>query len=171
MRVLVLMLAAVATPMLVVHAQPTEVYKVDLTMRDATDASAKPGRHYMILVDTRGSGTFKLGSREPVATGSFQAGTGGGNPLVNTQFTYVDTGVNIDCHLEPSDANRLQFRAEIDISSILPQKTPVPNPVIGQLKLTVNALVTPGKRTVVASIDDPVSNRKFDVEALITKAE
>jgi hypothetical protein len=173
MRALILMLAAAVAPMLT-YAQPAEVYKVELTMHDATDASAKAGRKYVILIDTHGAGTFKIGSREPVASGSFQPGTGGVgiNPLVNTQFTYVDTGVNIDCKLDTADASRLQLRADIDISSIVPhEKSVIPNPVIGQLKLAVMALIVPGKRTVIASIDDPVSNRKFDIEALITKGE
>src|SRR6202167_5968704 len=42
--------------------------------------------------------TLKIGERVPVATGSFQPGIGGVgiNPLVNTQFQYLDVGVNID---------------------------------------------------------------------------
>ena len=175
MRSVALLLAALAAPLLPVHAQPSEVYKVELTIHDATDASAKAGRHYTILVDTGGSGTFKIGSREPTASGSFMPSTGGGNAMVNTQYTYVDTGVNIECRLAPADNSnqptRLQLRADIDISSVSPPKGPVPNPVIGQLKLNINALVTPGKRTAVASVDDPVTGRKFDVEALVTKAE
>src|SRR5579864_4906720 len=41
--------------------------------------------------------TLKIGDRVPVATGSFQPGIGGVgiNPLVNTQFQYLDVGVNI----------------------------------------------------------------------------
>src|SRR5215472_12715822 len=47
---------------------------------------------------------LKIGTRIPIATGSFQAGVGVGstggagfvNPLVNTQFTYLDVGVNVD---------------------------------------------------------------------------
>src|SRR5450759_2388225 len=40
--------------------------------------------------------TLKIGDRVPVATGSFQPGIGGVgiNPLVNTQFQYLDVGVN-----------------------------------------------------------------------------
>src|SRR5580658_8186849 len=39
--------------------------------------------------------TLKIGERVPVATGSFQPGIGGVgiNPLVNTQFQYLDVGV------------------------------------------------------------------------------
>ncbi len=42
--------------------------------------------------------SLKIGDRVPVATGSFQPGIGGVgiNPLVNTQFQYLDVGVNID---------------------------------------------------------------------------
>jgi hypothetical protein len=35
----------------------------------------------------------------------------------------------------------------------------------------VNATLTPGKPSLVASIDDPVSERKFEVEAVVTKIE
>ena len=57
---------------------------------------------------------LRVGDRVPVATGSFQAGIGVGatgagagvvNPLVNTQFQYLDVGVNVDVtpriHPEP----------------------------------------------------------------------
>src|SRR5216684_1040007 len=42
--------------------------------------------------------SLKIGDRVPVATGSFQPGIGGVgiNPLVNTQFQYLDVGVNVD---------------------------------------------------------------------------
>src|SRR5205814_9199727 len=41
--------------------------------------------------------TLKIGDRQPTATGSFQPGIGGVgiNPLVNTQFNYIDVGVNM----------------------------------------------------------------------------
>ena len=162
-------LALLALPLL---AQPRDVYKVELTMHDATDASAKAGRRYLILLDSRNKGTFKIGNREPVATGSFAPSAGAGNPLVNTQFTYVDLGVNIDCQLEPIDNDtRMDLRVDLDVSGAMPPKSPVPNPVISQLKLSMRAIVVPGKRTIIASIDDPVTNRKFDVEALVTKAD
>jgi hypothetical protein len=176
MRSLALFVAAMAAPLLPVCAQPPEVYKVELTMRDAADASAKAGRHYLILIDTHGNGMFKIGSREPVATGSFQPSTGGTgiNPLVNTQYTYIDTGVNIECRLEQAEGGRMQLRTDLDLSGILQGKgaaPSVPNPAIGQMKLVVTALLIPGKKTVVASFDDPVTSRKFDLEALVTKAE
>lgn len=41
---------------------------------------------------------LKAGNRVPVATGSFQPGVGGAgvNPLVNTQYNYMDIGISAD---------------------------------------------------------------------------
>ena len=41
---------------------------------------------------------LKIGTKVPTASGSFQAGTAtvGVSPLVNTQFTYLDVGVNMN---------------------------------------------------------------------------
>ena len=48
--------------------------------------------------------------------------------------------------------------------------TGVRNPVIRQTKLSVDAVVELGKPTVLASIDDPLTARKLQVEATITRA-
>lgn len=67
---------------------PAATYKVEFRIRDGSDAAAKDGRRYTMLIDTTGQGTFHVGDRVPVATGSFQPGVGssGANTLVNTQF-------------------------------------------------------------------------------------
>lgn len=165
---LVILLAAT----LPVPAQETKsppdiaVYKVEFHFRDGNDAAAKAGRRYTMLVNTTGKGTFHVGNRVPVATGPSQPG------FANTQFTYVDVGVNIDCLIREV-SGKVSLRADMDISSIVqPDKATVPavpNPIIGQLKINVDSLVNVGKPTVVASIDDPVTMRKFDVEATVTK--
>ena len=42
--------------------------------------------------------TLKIGEKVPTASGSFQPGVAGVgvSPLVNTQFTYLDVGVNME---------------------------------------------------------------------------
>ena len=45
----------------------------------------------------------------------------------------------------------------------------VQNPTISQIKLNMDTTVAPGKPTVVASFDDPVTGRKFDLDVAITK--
>ena len=68
---------------------------------------------------------LKIGQRIPVATGSFQAGVGVGaaggagfvNPLVNTQFTYLDVGVNIDVTPHVHSDREVSLRLKVEISS------------------------------------------------------
>src|ERR1700686_672215 len=65
-----------------------------------SDSNTKVLQNPEIRVLDQQKATLKIGDRVPIATGSFQAGggvSGGGiSPLVNTQFQYLDVGVNID---------------------------------------------------------------------------
>ena len=70
---------------------------------------------------------LKIGQRIPVATGSFQAGVGVGatggagfvNPLVNTQFTYLDVGVNVDVTPRVHPDREVSLKLKIEVSSQL----------------------------------------------------
>ena len=64
--------------------------------------------------------TLKIGDRVPTATGSFQPGIGGVgiNPLVNTQFTYIDTGVNVDLLPRVHDNGDVSLEVDLDINSV-----------------------------------------------------
>jgi hypothetical protein len=177
-----LLLAGLLAPALPSHAQERReigdpvVYKTELNIRDGSAAAAQSGRRYTILIDTTGKGTFKVGNRVPYATGSFLPGPGPGvpgmPPLVNTQFQYFDVGVNIDCQVREI-VGKVNLRADLDISNLIPPDKAsmgsVPNPTISQIRININAIVNPGRPTVVASIDDPVTMRKFEVEATVTK--
>jgi len=60
--------------------------------------------------------TLKIGDRVPIATGSFSGGGGASvSPLVNTQFQYLDVGVNIDVtpHIHPDREVTLKMTLEI----------------------------------------------------------
>ncbi|MBV9342602.1 MAG: tetratricopeptide repeat protein [Acidobacteria bacterium] len=63
--------------------------------------------------------SLKIGDRIPVATGSFQPGIGGVgiNPLVNTQFQYLDVGVNIDITPRIHSTGEVTLKISMDISS------------------------------------------------------
>jgi general secretion pathway protein D len=69
---------------------------------------------------------LKIGDRIPVATGSFQAGIGVGstgtgagvvNPLVNTQFQYLDVGVNVDVTPRIHPDHEISMKVNIVVSS------------------------------------------------------
>jgi hypothetical protein len=144
-------------------------YKVEFNLRDASQPGAGAGRHYSMVLEDQAHGSFRIGNRVPVANQSQHAGDAA---LVSTQYSYVDVGVNIECSLREIEGARLGMRASIDISSVVPPDKLAAtggHPVIGQLKIGVDTLLDPGKPTVVASIDDPITARKFDVEATVTR--
>lgn len=67
---------------------------------------------------------LRMGSRVPVATGSYQMGPAGAapsggaivNPLVNTQFQYLDVGTNIDSRALASDDGRFDITLNLERS-------------------------------------------------------
>ena len=148
-------------------APDRSVYKVEFTIRDGGQASA--GRHYTILIVSGGRSVFRLGNKVPYVTGSAQSAPGA---PVNAQYNYADIGVNIDCHLRETAA-KVALNANIDLSSVLhadkgPSGT-VPNPTIAQTRIEVSTDLEPGKATILSTVDDPVTQRKLDIEATATK--
>jgi hypothetical protein len=155
----------------------TGVYRVEYRIRDGSDAAAKTGRRYTMLIENRNKATFKLGERVPVATGAVQPGVGGVgvSPVVNTQFNYIDVGVNIDAYLAEENG-KITLNTSLDISTLVEHKQPpqspiLPNPTVAQIKIAEISAVPAGKPTLVASIDDPVTQRKFEVEVTVTKVD
>lgn len=160
-----MMAAALLCPGLAVHAQENPPYKVDFTIRDSGDAGGKTGRKYSLLVSSGHKTTFKVGNRVPVTT----AGTGGMGG--NVQFTYIDVGMNIECVVNEF-GSKFALHGDLDIrTAVMPDKSPnaANAPTISQIKLNLDTTVAPGKPTVVASFDDPVTSRKFDIDVAIAK--
>ena len=83
--------------------------------------------------------TLKIGDRVPVATGSFQPGIGGVgiNPLVNTQFQYLDVGVNIDITPRVQADREISMKLTMDVSAVTSHVSigGIDQPVIGQRKI------------------------------------
>ena len=80
--------------------------------------------------------TLRIGDRVPVATGSFQPGVGstGVNPLVNTQFQYIDVGVNLDITPKVHSNNEISLKVRVEVSQVTGESNigGISQPVIGQ---------------------------------------
>jgi len=83
--------------------------------------------------------SLKIGQRVPVATGSFQPGIGGVgiNPLVNTQFQYLDVGVNIDITPKVQGQGEVTLKITMEVSEVDSTSNigGITQPVIGQRKI------------------------------------
>ncbi|MGB8988174.1 MAG: type II and III secretion system protein, partial [Candidatus Sulfotelmatobacter sp.] len=102
--------------------------------------------------------TLKIGERVPVATGSFQPGIGGVgiNPLVNTQFQYLDVGVNIDVTPHVHSDREVTLKITMEISSVVGQSSigGISQPIIGQKKVEHEIRLRDGESSLIGGIMD-----------------
>src|SRR5216684_3579937 len=100
--------------------------------------------------------SLKIGDRVPVATGSFQPGIGGVgiNPLVNTQFQYLDVGVNIDITPHVHGGREVSLKISMDISAVTSQQDigGISQPVIGQRKIEHEIRLKDGEVNLMGGI-------------------
>src|SRR5215470_9037926 len=105
---------------------------------------------------------LKIGQRIPVATGSFQAGVGVGgaagagfvNPLVNTQFTYLDVGVNVDMTPRVHPNHEVSLKLRIEISSELNTVNigGISQPVIGTKTIEHDIRLKEGETNILGGL-------------------
>jgi general secretion pathway protein D len=103
--------------------------------------------------------SLKIGERLPVATGSFQPGIGGVgiNPLVNTQFQYIDVGVNIDVTPHVHANREVTLKISMEISSEIGQASigGITQPIIGQKKVDLGEIrLADGESSLIGGILD-----------------
>ena len=100
--------------------------------------------------------SLKIGDRVPVATGSFQPGIGGVgiNPLVNTQFQYLDVGVNIDVTPRVHANGEVTLKISMDVSAVTGQQNigGISQPIIGQRKIEHEIRLKDGEANLLGGI-------------------
>jgi hypothetical protein len=131
-------------------------FHLDFVVKDLENGKAISARHYSTAVATGEAGPYacsiRSGSKVPVPMG-----TSGGN----TQITYIDVGVNIDCRAAKEIAGDLAISVTAEIS----EAAPSPNqPVIRQTKWSSNVIVPIGKPTVIFSSDDVTGKGQMQLE-------
>jgi general secretion pathway protein D len=87
-----------------------------------TDSSTQIIDNPEIRVVDGQTAKLRVGDRVPVATGSFTAGVGATttavNALVNTQFQYLDVGVNVDVTPRVHPDHEISMKVNVVVSSV-----------------------------------------------------
>jgi general secretion pathway protein D len=100
--------------------------------------------------------TMKIGSKIPIATGSYNAGvsTGVASIGVQTQFTYIDIGVNIDMTPTVHFDGEITLKMKIEVLSHISDQTisGVVEPVIGQRTSEQVITLRDGEPSLLAGI-------------------
>jgi hypothetical protein len=141
--------------------RPLAFYRLDFTITELEDSKKVNARNYSTLLEAAGRGSrgfLKVGSRVPVTDGK-------------GSFSYMDVGVNMDMyHMQERDG-LFMFEMSGDVSSVAsaeqaPQGMP---PVLRQARFGGPSVVTPGKTTVLYTLDDVNSKHRFQIELVATK--
>ena len=121
-----------------------------------TDSTSKILQQPQIRALDGQKASLKLGQRVPVATGSFQPGIGGVgiNPLVNTQFNYIDVGVNVDITPRIHGLTEVTLKVAMDISAVDSYQNigGIQQPVIGQRKIEQEIRLKEGEANIMGGI-------------------
>jgi general secretion pathway protein D len=121
-----------------------------------SDADSKLIQNPSIRAVDGQKATLKIGDRIPVATGSFQPGIGGVgiNPLVNTQFNYIDVGVNIDVTPRIHANGEVSMKLVLDVSSVTNYQNigGINQPIIGQRKVEHEIRLQDGEINLLGGI-------------------
>ena len=117
-----------------------------------TDSSTKIIQNPEVRVSDGESAKLRVGDRIPIATGSFQAAAG--IPLVNTQFQYVDVGVNIDLvpHVHPDHS--VSMKLAVEVSSLNGQVDigGVSQPIISQRRIEHEIRLQEGEVSILGGL-------------------
>ena len=111
--------------------------------------------------------SMKIGEKEPTASGSFAntsgaiGGVGGISPLVNTQFTYLDVGVNVEVLPHVHENGDVSMHIDLDISSVTGQVNlgGINEPIIGQRKIGQDIRLREGEVSLIGGLLSTQDNK------------
>jgi len=130
-----------------------------------TDSSTKLIQKPQIRAVDGQKASLKIGDRVPVATGSFQPGIGGVgiNPLVNTQFQYLDVGVNVDITPKVHNNGEVTLKITMDISSVTGTSNigGISQPIIGQRKIEHEVRLKEGEANLLGGMLEDTTTRSL----------
>jgi general secretion pathway protein D len=128
-----------------------------------SDSSTKVLQAPQIRAVDNQKATLKIGEKVPTASGSFQPGVAGVgvSPLVNTQFTYLDVGVNMEVLPKVHENNEISMHIDLDISQVDSYQNlgGISEPEIGQNKETADVRLRDGEVNLIGGIIQKTDTR------------
>jgi general secretion pathway protein D len=138
-----------------------------------SDSDTKLIQNPEIRVLDNEKASLKIGDRVPVATGSFGAAAGGGGvaALVNTQFQYLDVGVNIDITPHIHSDNEVTLKLTLEVSSVSGTQNigGISQPVIGQRRIEHETRLEDGEVNLLGGILEDTETHSLSGYPWLTK--
>ncbi len=153
----------------------TSVYKVDFVVAEVEDGKRVNTRTYTLMMEEGKQARANVATRVPVPTGpSISASTSGVNPLVNSQIQYMDVGLSLTFRfLQQGEYLMMSGGYNIDTFAMPEeaQGNTLRLPVTRRISSDVGAAILPGKPTIISSVDDTNSRKRYQLEVTATKVK
>ena len=139
-------------------------YRLDFALKELDAGKVINTREYTMMMmasNQRGGqgfnyGEVKAGNRVPI--------------MVEKGPQYIDVGINISANLYQLDSGALMLTSTTEVSSLASGGPgPAAAPVLRSSKANSIVEVPAGKPTLLSSVDDPVSNHRFQLEVTVSK--
>jgi len=139
--------------------KPVTAYRLEFNVREIENGKRLNSRNYMIMAEEGSFARMRIGNRVPYQT-------------AEKQYQYSNVGMNIDCRPREHE-NGVALEITVDFSSVAPSSEAAPsyNPVFRSNRSEVQTVVSLDKPTLVTSLDDVESNRRYAIEVTATKVK
>ncbi len=141
--------------------KPVVVYRIEFDVREIENGKRLNSRNYLMVVEDGQWGRIRVGNKVPYQSSE-------------KQLQYQDVGMNIDCHPRGRE-DSVALDIGVESMSVVPPEQPTAattlQPMFRQQRSNITTVLTPGKPTLVASMDDVVTNRRYEIEVTATKVK
>jgi hypothetical protein len=163
-------LAGPANPEASDHRKSIQPYRLDFSLNELDGGKKTNSRHYSMDVTAGSANEINIGTRVPVETGRVESGAAA-NANVNSQWQYMDVGTRIWAYLRENKdgSDDWQLEVKCEVSDIDKGAGTALAPIVRQMKFNGSTLLVTGRPIVIATMDDPNSNRQFQLEVTVTK--
>ena len=152
------------------HATAVKPYRLEFSLNEIETGKKINTRHYAMNLTGGTADEIKIGTRVPVHTGPPRDA---GATVAGVNYQYLDVGTSIWALLrERGDDLQLEVKSEIsnlDTDTGANRDNGWLPPIVRQIKISGTTLLVTGKPIVIGSMDDPNSNREFQLEVTATK--
>lgn len=134
-----------------------------------TDSATKIIQNPEVRVSDGESARLRIGDRIPIATGSFQAT--GVSPVVNTQFQYIDVGVNIDLTPRVHPDRSVSMKLAVEVSSLNGQVDigGILQPVISQRRVEHEIRLNEGEVSILGGLAERSQSKSVSGWPLLSR--
>jgi len=139
--------------------EPVTAYRLEFNVRELENGKRLNSRNYMMMATDNNFARIRVGDSVPYQKSE-------------TEYQYREVGLNIDCRPREHESG-VALEIVVELSSVAPKSEGAASfhPVIRSDRTTVQTVVALDKPTLVTSLDDVESNRRYEIEVTATKVK